>query len=437
MKTLWLEGVRCFKEEQALPIRPITLLVGENSTGKSTVLSMIRAAWDVAFAHSEPDFNEQPFDLGGFDSIAHYHGGQAKRAHEFTIGAEFDLQRQHTRSPANRAALRRRVTGTFTERAGQPLLARWETSSEDFVLLAEEDESRKVQVTLTKKGQEIFSESSDDRPKSLSFQAAVQFVVQNALLGPKAAQRRKQLDASVFELMPGGFSSAVPPRPIAGAPIRSKPERTYNPRRETQEPEGSHTPMQLATLHATSKEEFETLARELVRYGREANLFSKIDVKRLGKKAGDPFQVLIAVEKFAFNMRDVGYGVSQILPILVDTLTAPTQQTFLLQQPEVHLHPRAQAALGSLLVEQAGTRRQTFIVETHSDYLLDRVRMDVRQKRSSKSISSTDVIILYFERVAGKATVQPIELDEQGNLSNPPPHYRDFFLNEERKLLGF
>src|SRR5881396_1662040 len=76
-----------------------------------------------------------------------------------------------------------------------------------------------------------------------------------------------------------------------------------------------------------------------------------------------------------FNLVDVGYGVSQALPILVDTLQRPAaDEVFLLQQPEVHLHPRAQAELGSFFVSQAGKKRR-FVIETHSDYLVDRVRM--------------------------------------------------------------
>ena len=67
---------------------------------------------------------------------------------------------------------------------------------------------------------------------------------------------------------------------------------------------------------------------------------------------------------------------------------------FLLQQPEVHLHPTAQAALGSLFCEIAGRDRQ-IIVETHSDYIIDRVRMDVRDKKTN--LKPEDVSILFFE----------------------------------------
>lgn len=426
METLSFEGVRCFGERQSLPIRPVTLLVGENSSGKSTVLAMVRAAWDIAIRRVEPDFNEDPFDLGGYDAIAYYHGGQGKRAHDFVIKASFNAPSSTHRSWPGRAQLPApyTVTGTFVERTGQPFLAAWEAERGDLKLhvSSAEGSSRLVMkrgdsVLLDKEGPEL------PRGAPLSTLALMPFVQRTST--PENMQRQLLLMLQTF---------SREPRPIAGAPVRSKPVRTYNPKREVLEPEGSHVPMELATLHGTSPDDFEALAKQLASYGKDANLFSKLQVKRLGKKAGDPFQLLVSIDRYAFNLRDVGYGVSQVLPILVDTLTAPKGQTFLLQQPEVHLHPRAQAALGSLLVEQAARRGQTFIVETHSDHLVDRVRMDIRDGRSP--LKAKDVVILYFERSAGRATVHPITIDEKGNLVDVPHGYRRFFLEEERRLLG-
>jgi hypothetical protein len=423
METLSFEGVRCFGERQEVPIRPVTLLVGENSSGKSTVLAMVRAAWDIAVRRTEPDFNEDPFDLGGYDAIAYYHGGQGKRAHEFVITSA-STYTPPVQPGVLRFPVRHTVTGTFVERTGQPFLAAWEAERGDLKLhiTSAEGTSRIVMkrgdsLLLDEKGAELA------RGAPLSTLALTTF-----LRKPMSGDVQRQLFGMLQT--PGSRE----PRPIAVAPVRSKPIRTYNPKREVQEPEGSHVPMELATLHGTSPEGFEDLARQLTSYGKDANLFSKLQVKRLGRKAGDPFQLLVAIDRYAFNLRDVGYGVSQVLPILVDTLTAPKGQTFLLQQPEVHLHPRAQAALGSLLVEQAARRGQTFVVETHSDHLVDRVRMDIRDGRSP--LKAKDVVILYFERLAGRATVHPITIDEKGNLVDVPPGYRRFFLEEERRLLG-
>ncbi len=139
------------------------------------------------------------------------------------------------------------------------------------------------------------------------------------------------------------------------------------------------------------------MKESLERFGDASGLFHGLDVKRLGRQESSPFQILIKIAGPAFNLVDVGYGVSQALPIVVDLLQGKKGQMFLVQQPEVHLHPRAQAELGTLLGQLAKADKKRIIVETHSDYLIDRVRMDVRDgkilrlKTSAFSILSAAV----------------------------------------------
>ena len=75
MESVTLKNYRCFREEQAARLAPLTLLVGENSTGKTSFLALIRALWDVAYQEVVPDFREEPYDLGAFRDIAHRRGG--------------------------------------------------------------------------------------------------------------------------------------------------------------------------------------------------------------------------------------------------------------------------------------------------------------------------------------------------------------------------
>lgn len=179
--------------------------------------------------------------------------------------------------------------------------------------------------------------------------------------------------------------------------------------------------------------EWEALQGSLERFGSSSGLFQHIDVLRNGKRESDPFQIGIKETGPFVNLVDVGYGVSQVLPLLVDSLQRlKVNDLFLVQQPEVHLHPRAQAELGTFFASMANETRR-FVVETHSEYLLDRVRMEVR---SGKHIRAEDVSILYFERDKNGAHIHNIELDSAGSIVNPPPGYRQFFLDEELALLG-
>jgi predicted ATPase len=192
-------------------------------------------------------------------------------------------------------------------------------------------------------------------------------------------------------------------------------------------------------LYHRNPESWQKLKRSIEDFGRASGLFDEISIKLLGRSEGTPFQV--QVRKFSGkgrkgpprNLIDVGYGVSQSLPLLSELLRNDASQIFLLQQPEVHLHPVAQAALGTLFCQLAG-RRQQLIVETHSDHLIDRVRMDIRDKTTS--LTHKDVSILYFEPNDLDVTIHSLRIDDRATIIDPPDSYRRFFMDELRRSVG-
>ena len=227
-------------------------------------------------------------------------------------------------------------------------------------------------------------------------------------------------------------------RPFASAPVRSKPRRTYDPSRTTPDPEGDYVPMYLAEVFSGNRREWKNLKEKLERFGNTSGLFDEISIKRLGKRASEPFQVQFRKlggrrKGPKHNLIDVGYGVSQALPVITELLREDAPHLFLLQQPEVHLHPRAQAALGSLFCQIASPDRQ-LVVETHSDYLLDRVRMEVRD--GTAGLKPDDVSILFFERTDLDVHIHSLKIDAQGNIVGAPNIYRQFFMEETTRSLG-
>ena len=86
MDEITLANFRCFRDVQTVRLAPLTLLVGENSTGKTSFMALIRALWNVAYQGHVPDFKEGPYDLGSFDEIAHHMGSKGGRAEEFSAG---------------------------------------------------------------------------------------------------------------------------------------------------------------------------------------------------------------------------------------------------------------------------------------------------------------------------------------------------------------
>lgn len=357
--TLTLDGIRCFSTPQTANVRPLTVLVGENSSGKTTFLAASRIASRVLSDSARAlDFNEAPFALGTFEQIASQFG-RAPSGDGFQIRLAY--------STGDFATL------LFGPNGGHPALVGFEVNS--------------------------------SRGK-----------------GTRAHRTTSEEIRERFGIQPFAF-----------APIRTSPRRTYDPVSFEPEPEGSHVPMYMANLaRGPQPEKWAALQSEIEEFGNASGLFQKIEVVQKGKKESDPFQIAVRSEGSMRNLVDVGYGVSQVLPLIVDILSrAKRYDRFLIQQPEVHLHPRAQAELGSFFAQKV-RQKMKFMVETHSDHLTDRIRMEVRKG----TIAASDVSILYFENGKKGGRIYNIEIDDEGNILDAPPSYRQFFMTEERALLG-
>lgn len=431
MDEITLKNFRCFREEQTARLAPLTLLVGENSTGKTSFLAMIRVLWDVAYGRRAPDFKEEPYDLGSFDEIAHHRSSRGGRADTFEAGFTASQRVIQTDQSAEFVTDRLyRFDVTFGRDGTAPVPVSRRFSCDDAWLggdLKYDDWCPRI-LSGTPNGNwvggvtDFFLDIDPDSPDW---------------------ERLQQLSRTFDEVREFGRHK---PRPYASAPARSKPQRTYDPARSTRDPEGDYIPMYLANVFFQDKEEWNYLKEALEKFGQESGLFDEISVKSFGRKASEPFQVQI--RKFGSrvkgpqrNLIDVGYGVSQVLPFITelvregsfpDPLGYSIPPMFLLQQPEVHLHPSAQAALGSLFCEVATPERQ-LIIETHSDHLIDRVRMDVRD--STTDLKPDDVSILFFERKDLDVRIHSLRIDEEGNIEGAPDGYRSFFLEETGRSL--
>ena len=153
MNQVTLENFRCFRDEQRARLAPLTLLVGENSTGKTSFLALLRALWDAAYLGMIPDFKEAPYDLGSFDEIVHFRGGRSGRAQEFRAG--FD-------AVPNVAGRRRMATGsdhrplrfevTFGRRGTAPSPAVWSFGRDDieFTIRVGENTSHEFRYRIGK-----------------------------------------------------------------------------------------------------------------------------------------------------------------------------------------------------------------------------------------------------------------------------------------------
>ncbi|MEQ9359504.1 AAA family ATPase [Coleofasciculus chthonoplastes] len=133
-----------------------------------------------------------------------------------------------------------------------------------------------------------------------------------------------------------------------------------------------------------------------------------------------------------FSIADVGIGVSQVLPVLVGLLVAKTGQLVYIEQPELHLHPRAQAALANILAD-AAKRGVRVVIETHSELLLLAVQSLVAERQLSPDL----VKLHWFTRGDdGMTKVSSADLDEAGAFGDFPEDFSDVSLKLESRYLN-
>ena len=449
IRELRASNFRCFRDQQRVPLAPVTMLVGENSTGKTSLLALFRVLWDMAFQNAFPNFKEPPYDLGSFDEIAHYRGGRAGRAREFSAGFTFEFGWRHhfdttfARSGASPVPVKRRI-GTddgFVE-VHSPV------SAEASMRVGLGDREWHVSDDRLGASALAVSESaiSGDSMRSLEYLllgAHHPGTPTGRNFSPCGATNGPPSDKDLQELLLLAFPHRKrQPPPFAGAPVRSEPRRTYDPSPVIRDPEGTHVPQFLADIARRDPEAWRGLKSQLADFGRQAGLFDKIEIRHLDRGAGGPFQVQVRrpgkrAKGPMRNLVDMGYGVSQVLPVLAELMRSGGPAAFLLQQPEVHLHPSAQAALGSFFCRAAADGRQ-LLIETHSDHLIDRIRMDVRDGKHDLGLE--DISLLYFERKNLSVSIHALGWDQEGNLVSRdggiPPGYRDFFRTERHRSLG-
>jgi predicted ATPase len=121
---------------------------------------------------------------------------------------------------------------------------------------------------------------------------------------------------------------------------------------------------------------------------------------------------------------DVGFGVSQVLPVLVLSYYAPEGSTILLEQPEIHLHPSVQSRLADVFIDAMNVRKIQFIIESHSEHLLRRFQ---RRIAEGDTIQNEQTALYFCDVDKAGSTLKPLDIDLYGNIRNWP---KDFFGDE-------
>jgi hypothetical protein len=168
-----------------------------------------------------------------------------------------------------------------------------------------------------------------------------------------------------------------------------------------------------------------TLEERVAHWLKELELIHSFDVDPISRDA-NVYEVRVRRSKDSSPVLipDVGFGVSQVLPVLILCYYAPEGSTILLEQPEIHLHPSVQAGLADVFIDAVINRSVQIVFESHSEHLLHRLRLRIAQE----SIPS-DLVSMYFTSLNEQcdATLTPLDIDMFGTVHNWP---RDFFGND-------
>ncbi len=129
------------------------------------------------------------------------------------------------------------------------------------------------------------------------------------------------------------------------------------------------------------------------------------------------------------SLLDVGFGVSQVLPVIIQSLFA-RDQTIFIEQPEVHIHPRLQTELGDLFIDSVRDFGNRFIVETHSEHLMLRLQRRIREGK----LKPDEVAVLYVDRTEEGSVCLQLRLNDKGKFIDKWPH--GFFEEDIEEVFG-
>ncbi|MCL5999092.1 MAG: AAA family ATPase [Chloroflexi bacterium] len=211
-------------------------------------------------------------------------------------------------------------------------------------------------------------------------------------------------------------------------PLRDAPRRYYP----------SETPWVRDLLDEPGELQRETVNKWLS----PASMNAKVEPSHLSREEGIAaiyLRQVLGDTTISVNLRDVGSGVAQVLPIIIASLQAKEDGLLIVEQPELHLHPEAQVAMIDLFLELAN-KGVRVLIETHSEHMLLRLRRRIVEATLERTTGSaklpqpiselpdpSDVIILHVDRDGTHSTVETIGIDSYGQFVNPSPTFEAFF----------
>ncbi len=411
------KNFKCFGETITCKLAPITLLVGENNSGKSSIIQALNLLAST-IKEANPDtclrLQAEDYDYGSFEDIVFQHDvnklvalslgstvqsvsdGQTSSEEEVTMKATFGYLPRRQEVYLYNFAIKNRKSELLNA------TPRRYKESIRVSMIGHEDEQRYVSRFFRRRS---FLVQADYGPLNRIFRSQRKY--------SEARQKFFKLwrDVQKIEAIINSFARSLSKVHLLG-PLRLPPARFYAQSGSGSQrigPKGEYAFHNYATLlkrgRKADMERIKEIKSAICKLG-----FIK-DVKIVGHKKFSEFWTKHSESSLTSNIADAGFGISQVFPIIVMLYTSPPDSTLLLEQPEIHLHPAAQAELGSVLVN-AQKQNKRIVVETHSENLILRIQTEVAEG----NLEARDVAIYYIQPNSSGHEVKPIPLNEKGEF---------------------
>lgn len=459
-----LSGFKSIGKRSSVPLKPLTLVFGKNSAGKSSLIqSLLLMKQSVGSAALAP--SGQLVDLGSFASLVHRHETERELTLGLTFGSSPKLDsdagvpnprlarevdftyRMGRRSEAVSTQVRVGLGGTVLH------FERQLSETPDVYVLGVPEVKLLTDLAYSSDGSYPSRKGSTGMggrvARSLITRESdwIRYSGETALPGrvlsseldqirhaTSSSSRPRLVDAalrtgsSFVEAISDETRSILDSIVYLG-PLRQPPQRMSV---RTESPAGG---LDVPFFLLDNISEREQVSAWMRRLGIAYDLDVLSMRTAIGSHVfGDVVSLTLTDQRSGVELStaDVGFGISQVLPIIVE-LSARTESVILIEQPEIHLHPGMQSDLADLLIEsvdQLGRRNQV-IAETHSEHLILRVQRRIREG----SLDPSSVCVLYVDQDAnGNADIRNLRLGDDGEFLDAWPH--GFFAERFEELFG-
>jgi predicted ATPase len=427
---LEFKNFKAWKDSGKIRLAPLTVLFGTNSAGKTSIPQLLLLLKQTA---ESPDRqralqlgdSRTLIDLGTYDDVVHGHDVALPLEFklEWTLGAPLSVKDPLSRTAYGGDSLRF-ASVIRSDKRHQPLVESLEYKLRDSgqttlgLRMQRQAEGNKYDLTSTHYSLVRHTGRAWPLPAPVRFygfpdEATAYY--QNTTFASDLVLQLERMLRSVLYV----------------GPLREYPRRLYLWSGEIPDHVGVKGDRAIEAILAAGdrvfnwkpKQKTRTLAELVAERLRSMGLIREFQVKALGQHRKE-YEVLVRTSPKMpeVKLTDVGFGVSQVLPVIVECFYVPARSIVILEQPEIHLHPSVQSELADLFIDAIRARENglerdcQFIIESHSEHFLRRLQLRIAEEE----LSHQDTALYFVHGEDDGARIEELAVDEYGNITNWP-----------------